>query len=106
VQSALSHSLFYHIFNFFADIEWKLTYVGCAEDASFDQVLEEVLVGPIVVGEHTFVLQAPAPNHALIQNQDILGVTVVLLTCEQKMLVIFFSFVNCLTKIKMPFCRW
>ena len=64
------------------DVEWKLIYVGNAEDSSYDQVLEEVMVGPIVSGVHRFVLQAPAPNHLSIQNQDLLGVTVILLTCK------------------------
>lgn len=56
--------------------------MGCAEDSSLDQTLEEVMVGPVVAGKHRFVLQAPAPNPAKISNQDLLGVTVVLLICK------------------------
>ncbi len=52
------------------DLEWKVTYVGCAEDPSKDQVLEEVMVGPVLVGVNRFVLQAPAPNSAMIANED------------------------------------
>ena len=64
------------------DLEWKVIYVGSAEDATADQVLEEVMVGPVPVGINKFVLQALAPNHLAIANQDIIGVTVVLVTCS------------------------
>ena len=36
----------------------KLTYVGSAEDETYDQLLESVLVGPVNVGNYRFVLQA------------------------------------------------
>jgi histone chaperone ASF1 len=45
-------------------------------------VLEEVMVGPVVAGRNKFVLQAEAPNHALIANRDLIGVTVILITCS------------------------
>jgi len=41
----------------FADLEWKLIYVGSAEDEKYDQVLESVLVGPVNVGNYRFVFQ-------------------------------------------------
>lgn len=41
-----------------ADLEWKLIYVGSAEDETYDQLLESVLVGPVNVGNYRFVLQA------------------------------------------------
>ena len=59
-----------------------MIYVGSAEDATADQVLEEVMVGPVPVGINKFVLQAVAPNHLAIANQDLIGVTVVLVTCS------------------------
>lgn len=40
-----------------ADLEWKLIYVGSAEDEKYDQVLESVLVGPVNVGNYRFVFQ-------------------------------------------------
>ena len=40
------------------------------------------MVGPVAVGINRFVLQANAPNPALIANKDLLGVTVVLITCS------------------------
>lgn len=65
-----------------SDLEWKVTYVGSAEDASRDQTLEEVMVGPVNEGVNRFVLQAPCPNIAEIPQDDLLGVTVVLVTCS------------------------
>ena len=56
--------------------------MGSAEDSTHDQTLEEVLVGPVPVGVNKFVLQAPSPNFDLIPQTDVLGVTVVLVTCS------------------------
>ena len=44
-----------------ADLEWKIIYVGCAEDSKHDQELDSVLVGPIAVGKHKFVFQVRLP---------------------------------------------
>ncbi|KAH9315510.1 hypothetical protein KI387_024137 [Taxus chinensis] len=64
------------------DLEWKLTYVGSAEDEKYDQVLENVLVGPVNVGNYRFVFQADSPDPSKIPEEDIIGVTVLLLTCS------------------------
>ena len=64
------------------DIEWKVTYVGCANDPTQDQVLEEVLVGPVSVGINNFVLTAPAPDYSIIPVGDLIGVTVLLISCS------------------------
>lgn len=45
------------LLNSCADLEWKLIYVGSAEDETYDQLLESVLVGPVNVGNYRFVLQ-------------------------------------------------
>ncbi|KAF2313825.1 hypothetical protein GH714_013671 [Hevea brasiliensis] len=68
----------------FVDLEWKLIYVGSAEDEMYDQLLESVLVGPVNVGNYRFVLQAIAdpPDPSKIREEDIIGVTVLLLTCS------------------------
>ncbi|GMI49001.1 hypothetical protein TrCOL_g6221 [Triparma columacea] len=66
------------------DLEWKVTYVGSAEDSSKDQILDEVMVGPVPVGTNKFVLQADPPDPTTIGEADILGVTVVLVTCSYK----------------------
>ncbi|KAL6520139.1 Histone chaperone asf1b [Orobanche hederae] len=64
------------------DLEWKLIYVGSAEDETYDQLLESVLVGPVNVGKYRFVLQADPPDPSKIREEDIIGVTVLLLTCS------------------------
>ncbi|CAK9206190.1 unnamed protein product [Sphagnum troendelagicum] len=64
------------------DLEWKLIYVGSAEDEKYDQVLESVLVGPVNVGNYRFVFQAEPPEPDKIPEEDIIGVTVLLLTCS------------------------
>ncbi|CAL5419298.1 unnamed protein product [Camellia sinensis] len=64
------------------DLEWKLVYVGSAEDETYDQLLESVLVGPVNVGNYRFVFEADPPDPSKIREEDIIGVTVLLLTCS------------------------
>jgi histone chaperone ASF1 len=80
-----------------SDLEWKLTYVGSATsyDPSFpiltailitnrdehDQELDSLLVGPIPVGVNKFIFEADPPDTKRIPDAEILGVTVILLTC-------------------------
>ncbi|KAL2346026.1 hypothetical protein Fmac_000026 [Flemingia macrophylla] len=47
-------------------LEWKLIYVGSAEDETYDQLLESVLVGLVNVGNYRFVLQASFWNTNLL----------------------------------------
>ncbi|BGP51491.1 Histone chaperone asf1 [Rhodotorula kratochvilovae] len=84
------------------DLEWKLTYVGSAESDSFDQELDTCMVGPVPVGVNSFefevrrrsfdtlivpsvprrrVPMAAAPLPSRIPASDLIGVTVILLTC-------------------------
>ncbi|TVY80630.1 Histone chaperone ASF1 [Lachnellula suecica] len=63
------------------DLEWKLTYVGSATSDQHDQELDSLLVGPIPVGVNKFVFEADPPNTKKIPDAEILGVTVILLTC-------------------------
>ncbi|CAK7222207.1 Histone chaperone asf1 [Sporothrix bragantina] len=63
------------------DLEWKLTYVGSATSDQYDQELDSLLVGPIPVGVNKFVFEADAPDVKRIPDAEILGVTVILLTC-------------------------
>ncbi|KAI9834222.1 MAG: Histone chaperone asf1 [Sarea resinae] len=64
------------------DLEWKLTYVGSATSSEHDQELDSLLVGPIPVGVNKFVFEADAPDLKRIPASEILGVTVILLTCS------------------------
>lgn len=90
--------------------EWKIIYVGSAESEEFDQVLsrfyesffhswakcdnpfkvlDTVYVGPVPEGRHKFVFTADSPNPEKIPTSDVVGVTVILLTCSYR----FVSFV-------------
>ncbi|KAH8555242.1 histone chaperone [Umbelopsis sp. PMI_123] len=64
------------------DLEWKMIYVGSAESAEYDQVLDSIMVGPIPVGINKFVFSADAPKLEMLPQQDLLEVTVVLLCCS------------------------
>jgi len=64
------------------DLNWKLVYVGSGESDKHDQVLEDVVVGPILRGPNEFCLTAPAPDPSKIPAAELLGVTVLLLVCE------------------------
>lgn len=93
-------------------MEFKIVYVGSAEDDRYDQVLDSIMVGPVPVGINKFVFQVSdypwqlianwclftfhfarvsffsfsnqtdAPNPALIPETDLVGVTVVLIVCS------------------------
>eukprot|EP01090_Pellita_catalonica_P002196 TRINITY_DN11823_c0_g1_i1.p1 TRINITY_DN11823_c0_g1~~TRINITY_DN11823_c0_g1_i1.p1 ORF type:complete len:154 (+),score=16.42 TRINITY_DN11823_c0_g1_i1:73-534(+) len=66
------------------DLEWDLIYVGSSESEQYDQKLTSVLVGPVKVGVNKFILKADAPNPALIPRDDLIGVTVIMITCSYK----------------------
>ena len=55
------------------DLEWKVIWVGSAEDTTRDQVLEEVMVGPVPVGVSKFQLEAPPPNPSMIPAVSVEG---------------------------------
>ena len=61
-----------------------MVYVGSAESEQYDQELESVLVGPVEMGVNRFIFQADPPDHSRIPIDDVIGVTVVLLTCSYK----------------------
>eukprot|EP00199_Chlamydomonas_sp_CCMP681_P005901 CAMPEP_0119107192 /NCGR_PEP_ID=MMETSP1180-20130426/9141_1 /TAXON_ID=3052 ORGANISM="Chlamydomonas cf sp, Strain CCMP681" /NCGR_SAMPLE_ID=MMETSP1180 /ASSEMBLY_ACC=CAM_ASM_000741 /LENGTH=227 /DNA_ID=CAMNT_0007092649 /DNA_START=42 /DNA_END=725 /DNA_ORIENTATION=+ len=64
------------------DLEWKMIYVGSADSESHDQVLDSVLVGPVYQGSYKFTFEGNPPDHSKLPDKDILGVTVILLTCS------------------------
>ena len=47
-----------------------------------DQELDSLLVGPIPVGVNKFIFEADAPDLRRIPASEVLGVTVILLTCS------------------------
>lgn len=64
------------------DLEWKLTYVGSATSSEHDQELDSLLVGPVPMGINKFVFEADPPNLSRLPSSELLGVTVILLTCS------------------------
>ena len=50
--------------------------------SEYDQELDSLLVGPIPVGVNKFIFEADPPDLKRIPDSDILGVTVILLTCS------------------------
>lgn len=72
------------MFQICADLEWKLTYVGSAESEKYDQTLDAVFVGPVACGQYRFVFQADPPDFSKIPSDDVVGVTIILLTCSYR----------------------
>ena len=64
------------------EIEWKVIYIGNADDEKFDQELESVEIGPLQLGTMKFKLEVPCPDHTKIPESEILGVTAILLCCS------------------------
>lgn len=48
-------------------------------------MLDTVYVGPVPEGRHMFVFQADAPDPTKIPVGDVVGVTVLLLTCSYRL---------------------
>lgn len=66
------------------DLEWQVIYVGSADSDQCDQTLESIFVGPVTAGSFKFVLETNPPDPARIPADDLLGVTVILLTCSYR----------------------
>lgn len=58
------------------------TPLTVTHSSEHDQELDSLLVGPIPVGVNKFVFEADPPNTSRIPGTDILGVTVILLSCS------------------------
>jgi histone chaperone ASF1 len=51
-----------------SDITWKLIYIGKANDCSYDQVLEEIIMGPLTIGTMNFSFEAASPDWTKIPS--------------------------------------
>eukprot|EP00762_Andalucia_godoyi_P006843 ANDGO_00935.mRNA.1 Histone chaperone asf1 len=65
-----------------SDLEFSVVYVGSPENNQFDQVLEEIEVGPIPKGVMKFQLECPPPDVTKIPANELLDVTAVLVSCK------------------------
>jgi histone chaperone ASF1 len=61
-----------------------VTYVGSATSPKYDQELDSVLVGPVKVGTSRFVLETDGPDPGKIPEDDLLGATVLMISCSYK----------------------
>ena len=65
------------------EIEWKMIYIGSAEDTKYDQVLETIEIdGPFQLGSMKFEFIGEAPDISKIPESEILGVTAIILCCS------------------------
>lgn len=66
------------------DLEWKLIYVGASKSSKYDQELDSLLVGPVPQGVNRFVFQTDPPNPDLIPQDQLVSITVMLLSCSYR----------------------
>lgn len=66
------------------DLEWKLIYVGASKSIKYDQELDSLLVGPVPQGVNRFVFQTDPPNPDLIPQDQLVSITVMLLSCSYR----------------------
>jgi histone chaperone ASF1 len=65
------------------EIEWKMIYIGSAEDKKYDQILEAIEIdGPFHLGSMKFEFTGEAPDISKIPESEVLGVTAIILCCS------------------------
>ena len=65
------------------NIEWKMIYIGSAENEKYDQVLETIEIDvSSKSGTMKFEFSGDAPDINKIPQNDLLGVTAILLCCN------------------------
>lgn len=65
------------------DLEWNLIYVGSSASSEYDQVIDNVSVGPIPPGNHEFdFITEQGVNAKRIQEGHLLGPTVIILNAS------------------------
>jgi len=65
-------------------LEWELVYVYAQDSANAqlaDQVMDSIVVGPFSVGKNTFEFRTKAPKLSEIPAEEIMGVSLLLLSC-------------------------
>ena len=65
------------------EMEWKMIYIGSAEDKKYDQILETIEIdGPFQLGSMRFEFSGEAPDISKIPESEVLGVTAIILCCS------------------------
>ncbi len=62
------------------EIEWAITYVGSAMSTKHDQTLDHFSMGPLLAGTMQFDLEVPPPQAALIPQDDLTGITAIMIS--------------------------
>lgn len=66
-------------------VEWKVIYVGCAEDSSYDQILGSQLLNLDKIGDSSFQWIVDSPNPQLIPTlDDLLGASALMICAFYK----------------------
>eukprot|EP00347_Sterkiella_histriomuscorum_P009207 403342116 len=63
-------------------LTWRIVYIGQASDPAYDQVLEEAEMDELQAGQMKFIFEGNPPDVSKILQNDIVGVTGILLTCS------------------------
>ena len=63
-------------------LELQIMLVLSLPRSEYDQELDSLLVGPIPIGVNKFLFEADPPNLSKLPPSEIIGVTVILLTCS------------------------
>lgn len=63
-------------------LEMQIMLVLSLPRSEYDQELDSLLVGPIPIGVNKFLFEADPPNLSKLPPSEIIGVTVILLTCS------------------------
>ena len=53
--------------------DWKVIYVGSANDPSYDQIIESFEMDNLSTGVMQFQIQAPPPDFSKIPQEEIVG---------------------------------
>lgn len=64
------------------DLEWKLIYIGSSDDATKDQTLDTVLIGPLQYGIMRFMFETDGPDIKIIPKDEVIGITAIILSCS------------------------
>ncbi|KAL0227956.1 hypothetical protein RCL1_004099 [Eukaryota sp. TZLM3-RCL] len=62
-------------------LEFRFVYVGSSKSEEFDQELDTIEVSPIPLGISKFSIETSAPDPQKIPLDDLLGVTVIFVSC-------------------------
>ena len=60
------------------ELEWKIVYVGSAENSAFDQVLEQFIMNKLSKGDMTFEISINHPDPTKIPASELTGASVIM----------------------------